>query len=170
MIDIDRTDTARVMAGIDTAGDIESPTSERDLLRGLDTAQGPDALDTNMVMNMVKNDQNVSRVNLELDEFQEGDVELEINRESVTIGSELKKNSNSNGLGRYQSAGTVDTLVDDMEIIQDLDLDTPKSRHPSTHPSMQEHMSSEDNLLQKAISPMGHQQIDDPFGARDVED
>jgi len=72
---------------------------------------------------------------------------------------------------RYRSGGTASTYlddmdemdVDDMDILDDLEVDTPKGPEVLGGPSLEE-----DELLEEAVSPLGHQQIDDPFGAQDI--
>merc|ERR1719499_2964548 len=72
---------------------------------------------------------------------------------------------------RYRSGGTASTYledmdemdVDDMDILDDLEVDAPKGPECLGNPSLEE-----DELLHQAVSPLGHQQIDDPFGAQDV--
>ena len=71
--------------------------------------------------------------------------------------------------GVTTSAYVDDRDADDMDILDD--LDTPRGPQNMGNPSIPQNSDfEEDDLLEEAVSPLGHQQIDDPFGARDVDD
>merc|ERR1719295_375115 len=171
----------------------DSDDEELDIIRDIETVQGPDevvliqhdkyGLDTTMVRDVVQldvesehsisNDMDVDQLQNGVQLEHEGDDDLvrEINGVSIStmdgrVNDRFQYGNRAQGNRSNISAATSgvttsayvdDRDTDDMDILND--LDTPRGPQNMGNPSIPQSMDlEEDDLLEEAVSPLGHQQ------------